>query len=164
MVAAGSVVLCGSALPDADACGVTFRVAMDAQFASHSDWKASAIKGSQFGADRHYPDGMVSPMVLRFLGTHRATLPTLQQPSSTYDQAFVDHATPDHPGRMRRHAPFRQAIASRTPPGAAPVADADVRQIRAGRRPRRPRASPLSRSRAQSQFGRLPTTEWPPRQ
>jgi len=30
--------LCGSVLPDADACGVAFRVAMDAQFASHSDW------------------------------------------------------------------------------------------------------------------------------
>ena len=37
MVAAGSVVLCGSVLPDADACGVAFRVAMDAHFASHFD-------------------------------------------------------------------------------------------------------------------------------
>ena len=36
MVAAGSVVLCGSVLPDADVCGVAFRVAMDAHFASHS--------------------------------------------------------------------------------------------------------------------------------
>ena len=35
--AAGSGVLCGSVLPDADACGVAFRVAMDAHFASHSD-------------------------------------------------------------------------------------------------------------------------------
>ena len=37
VVAAGSGVSCGSVLPDADACGVAFRVAMDAQFASHSD-------------------------------------------------------------------------------------------------------------------------------
>jgi len=36
-VAAGSVVLCGSVLLGADACGVAFRVAMDAHFASHSD-------------------------------------------------------------------------------------------------------------------------------
>ena len=36
VVAAGSGVSCGSVLPDADACGVAFRVAMDAQFASHS--------------------------------------------------------------------------------------------------------------------------------
>ena len=31
MVVAGSVVSCGSVLPDADACGVAFRVAMDAR-------------------------------------------------------------------------------------------------------------------------------------
>ena len=37
VVAAGSGVSCGSVLPDADACGVAFRVAMDAHFASHSD-------------------------------------------------------------------------------------------------------------------------------
>ena len=36
VVAAGSVVSCGSVLPDADACGVAFHVAMDAQFTSHS--------------------------------------------------------------------------------------------------------------------------------
>ena len=34
---AGSGVWCGSVLADADACGVAFRVAMDAHFASHSD-------------------------------------------------------------------------------------------------------------------------------
>jgi hypothetical protein len=38
VVTAGSGVWCGSVLPDADACGVAFRVAMDAHFASHSDW------------------------------------------------------------------------------------------------------------------------------
>jgi hypothetical protein len=38
MVAAGSVVSCDSVLPYADACGVAFRVAMDAHFASHPDW------------------------------------------------------------------------------------------------------------------------------
>jgi len=37
VVTAGSGVWCGSVLPDADACGVAFRVAMDAHFASHSD-------------------------------------------------------------------------------------------------------------------------------
>ena len=36
VVSAGSVVACGSVLPNADACGVAFRVAMDAQFTSHS--------------------------------------------------------------------------------------------------------------------------------
>jgi hypothetical protein len=36
VVTAGSGVSCGSVLPDADACGVAFRVAMDAHFASHS--------------------------------------------------------------------------------------------------------------------------------
>jgi hypothetical protein len=35
-VAAGSVVLCGSALSGADACRVAFRAAMDAHFASHT--------------------------------------------------------------------------------------------------------------------------------
>jgi hypothetical protein len=37
VVAAGSGVLCGSVLPDADAGGVAFRVAMESHFASHSD-------------------------------------------------------------------------------------------------------------------------------
>jgi hypothetical protein len=36
VVAAGSGVSGGFVLPDADACGVAFRVAMDAHFASHS--------------------------------------------------------------------------------------------------------------------------------
>ena len=36
VVSAGSVVSCGAVLPDADACGVAFRVSMDAQFTSHS--------------------------------------------------------------------------------------------------------------------------------
>ncbi len=36
VVAAGSGVSCGSVLSDADACGVAFRVAMDAHFALHS--------------------------------------------------------------------------------------------------------------------------------
>ena len=37
VVAAGSGVSCGSVLPDADACGIAFRVAMESHFASHSD-------------------------------------------------------------------------------------------------------------------------------
>ena len=36
VVSAGSVVSCGAVLPDADACGVAFRVSMDAQFTLHS--------------------------------------------------------------------------------------------------------------------------------
>jgi hypothetical protein len=47
MVAAGSVVLCDSVLSCADACGVAFRVAMDAQFASHSDWLPCPAKRRQ---------------------------------------------------------------------------------------------------------------------
>jgi hypothetical protein len=35
VVTAGSGVLCGFVLTDADACGVAFRIAMDAHFASH---------------------------------------------------------------------------------------------------------------------------------
>ena len=53
MVAAGSVVLCGSVLPDADACGVAFRVAMDAHFASHSDWLPCTTSTP--------PEGLASP-------------------------------------------------------------------------------------------------------
>jgi hypothetical protein len=37
MVAVGSVVLCGSVLPDADACGVAFRVASALQSALQLD-------------------------------------------------------------------------------------------------------------------------------
>jgi len=46
-------------LPDADACGVAFRVAMDAHFASHSDWLPCTTSTP--------PEGLASPPLSAWL-------------------------------------------------------------------------------------------------